>query len=127
MNKSFYKDAFGWGVGLWLVGYILGFVFFAFIPVTLIGWVIMPIGIIITLWVLLKKIRSESLQYYVLVAIAWTIIAIVFDYVFLVMLLKPTDGYYKLDVYIYYALTFIFPLAIGWYKSKTQKTVGSGM
>ena len=123
MNKSFYKDALGWGVGLWLIGYILGFVFFAFVPAPLIGWVIMPIGTLITLWVLLKKIRGGSFQSYVLIAIAWTLIAIIFDYLFLVMLLKPADGYYKLDVYLYYALTFILPLAVGWYKITTQKKV----
>ena len=117
MGKSFYKDALGWGIGLWLIGYILGFIFFAFVPTSIIGWVIMPIGILITLWVVLNKIQSESFQHYVFVAIAWTIIAIIFDYLFLVMLLKPADGYYKLDVYIYYALTLILPLAIGWYKS----------
>ncbi len=121
MNKQLYKDALGWGVGLWLIGYILGFAFFAFVPASLIGWVIMPIGVLITLWVLLKKIKSESFQYYVSVAFAWTVIAIVFDYLFLVMLLKPADGYYKPDVYIYYALTFILPLAIGWYKTRVQK------
>lgn len=114
MDKSFYKDAFGWGVALWLIGYALGIVLFAMVPVFLIGWIIMPIGIGITLWVLLKKIKSESLERYFFMAIVWTVIAIVFDYVFLVKLLKPADGYYKLDVYFYYALTFILPLIVGW-------------
>lgn len=127
MEKSFYKDALGWGIGLWLIGYVLGFVFFAFVPVSLIGWFIMPIAILITLWILLKKIGGGSFQHYILVAIAWTIIAVVFDYLFLVVLLKPADGYYKLDVYIYYTLTFILPLTIGWYKTRTQKAVSSGM
>ena len=123
MEKEFYKNALGWGVGLWLIGYILGFVFFAFVPVSLIGWALMPIAIIITLWVLLKRIRSFSFRHYVGIAVVWTIIAIVFDYLFLVLLLKPADGYYKLDVYIYYALMFLLPLAVGWYKSKSQKSI----
>ena len=127
MEKSFYKDVLGWGVGLWFIGYALGFVLFAFVPASLIGWVITPIGILITLWVLLKKIKNESFQYYTLVAIGWTVIAIMFDYLFLVLLLKPADGYYKLDVYLYYTLTFVLPLAVGWYKSATQKEVGSGV
>lgn len=127
MNRSFLKDAFGWGIGLWLIGYILGFALFAFVPTSLVGWVIMPIGILVTLWVVLKKIKSGSFRHYALVAVAWTIIAIVFDYLFLVMLLKPADGYYKLDVYIYYALTFILPVTLGWYKTKAQKAVSSGM
>lgn len=43
----------------------------------------------------------------------WTLIAIIFDYFFLVKLLKPADGYYKLDVYLYYSLTFILPVVAG--------------
>ena len=76
----------------------------------------MPVGIVLTLWVLLKKVKGNSLKYYLLLAVIWTLIAIVFDYFFLVLVFKPADGYYKLDVYVYYALTFILPLTIGWIK-----------
>lgn len=55
MDKQLLKDALGWGFVLWLIGYALGFVVFFIVPPSVIGWVIMPIGIIITLWVLLKK------------------------------------------------------------------------
>ena len=120
MAKHFYKDALGWGALLWLVGYILGFVFFAFVPASLIGWVIMPIGIVITLWVLIKKIRATSLGYYVGVGIVWAVVAVVCDYLFLVLLLKPTDGYYKLDVYLYYLLTFALPVLVGYWKLKDK-------
>ncbi len=41
---------------------------------------------------------------------------IIFDYFFLVKMFKPADGYYKLDVYLYYVLTFILPLVVGWGK-----------
>ena len=77
----------------------------------------MPIGILITLWVLLKQVATDSLRQYAVIAITWTIIAILFDYIFLVLLLKPEDGYYKPDVYLYYALTFILPLTVGWYRN----------
>ena len=110
-KKQFYKDAFFWGFVLWLIGYLLGMIFFFVVPSDMIGWIILPIGTIITLWVLLKKIKGDSFDYYLHLAIAWTLIAIVFDYLFIVKALKPADGYYKLDVYLYYALTFILPLA----------------
>ena len=55
MNKQLLKDGLGWGFLLWLIGYILGIVFFMFVPPTMIGFVVMPIGIVITLWVLFKK------------------------------------------------------------------------
>lgn len=113
MNRQLLKDALGWGFLLWLFGYILGIVLFMVVPPSLLGWVIMPIGVIITLWVLLKKVKGNSFRYYLTIAIIWTLIAIVFDYFFLVKVFNPADGYYKLDVYVYYALTFLLPLIIG--------------
>lgn len=118
MNKQFYIDVLGWGFGLWLFGYLLGIVLFMLVPPAMLGWIIMPIGILASLWILFKRIKSESLRHYVSIAVGWTVIAIAFDYIFLVMLFHPADGYYKLDVYLYYILTFILPLVVGWYKSK---------
>ena len=109
--------ALGWGVMLWFIGYMLGIALFFLLPVSVIGWVILPIGIIITLWVLLKKIKKQSMQYYIFLAFLWTAIAITFDYFFLVKVLKPEDGYYKLDVYLYYLLTFVLPLAAGLWRN----------
>ena len=116
MDKQFLKSAFGWGFLLWLIGYLLGIILFMFIPPTILGWVIMPVGITLTLWVLSKKINNVSLKHYLLLAIIWTFIAIVFDYFFLFKLFKPEDGYYKLDVYLYYIFTFSLPLVVGWNK-----------
>jgi hypothetical protein len=120
-NREFYKDAFGWGFILWLIGYALGIMLFAVVPPTAIGWIITPIGILITLWVLFKKMQSKELQYYFLLAVCWTLIAVAFDYVFIVKAFKPADGYYKLDVYLYYVLTFALPLVVGWRKSTDRK------
>lgn len=116
MNRQLLKDTLGWGFLLWLIGYTLGMVLFSVIPLSMIGWILMPIGTVITLWVLFKKVKGGTLRYYLLLAITWTIIAIIFDYFFIVKLLKPADFYYKLDVYLYYSLTFILPLIIGWRK-----------
>ncbi len=120
MTKQFLKDAFGWGFILWLIGYLLGIILFAIVPQALLGWVIMPVGILVTLWVLLKKVRADSFKYYVLLAFSWVLIAIICDYFFLVKIFKPTDGYYKLDVYLYYVLTFTLPLLVGWRKTTTK-------
>lgn len=59
VSKQFIKSSLIWGFILWLIGYVLGFILFAVVPVSLIGWTIMPIGVVITLWVLLKKIKFE--------------------------------------------------------------------
>ena len=81
MTKQLYKDAFGWGFILWLIGYALGIMLFTVVPNSVIGWIIMPIGTIITIWVLLKKVKAESFHYYALLAIIWVLIAVVFDYI----------------------------------------------
>ncbi len=117
INRQLLKDSLGWGFVLWLIGYVLGIIFFFVFPPSLIGWVIMPIGLIITLWVLLKKVKGDTLRYYLTLAVAWTAIAVALDYLFIVKAFKPADGYYKLDVYLYYLLTFIVPLIIGWRKT----------
>lgn len=116
MTKQFFKDALGWGFILWLIGYALGIMLFTLVPISIIGWIITPIGTAITLWVLFKKINGDSLRYYILIGIVWTLIAVLFDYFFLVKAFKPADGYYKLDVYLYYALTFALPFLAGWKK-----------
>ena len=88
-------------------------------PPSTLGWVIMPFGIAFTLWVLFKKIKSDSLKYFIILAAVWTAIAIIFDYLFLVLVFKPADGYYKLDVYIYYIVMYVLPIHVG--RLKTRK------
>jgi len=110
-----------WGFTLWLFGYILGIIFFAFVPKDILGWVILPFGLIATLWVLCKKIKRETFGYYIGLGVIWTITAIILDYIFLVKLFKATD-YYKIDVYVYYVLTFVLPIIVGWYKLKDKNT-----
>ncbi len=117
MTKQFLKDSLGWGFILWLIGYGLGMILFSLVPPQMIGWIIMPIGIIITLWVLLKRIKAQSFTYYAGLAVIWALLAIVFDYLFIVKAFKPADGYYKLDIYLYYALTFALPFITGCYKT----------
>ena len=120
MTKQFFKDSFGWGIGLWFIGYILGIIFFMLLPKYLIGWAVTPIGLILTLWVLLKKIKGDSAQYFLKVGIIWTVVAIVFDYLFNVLLFKLGTSYYQLDIYLYYVLTFTLPAVVGWRKNITS-------
>ena len=118
MNKQFLKDTVGWGFILWFIGYVLGVILIFILPPSLIGWVIMPFGLIITFWVLLKKVKLAGLRDYLILAAVWTVIAVVFDYIFIVKAFHPADGYYKPDVYLYYLLTFIAPLIVCWWKKE---------
>ncbi len=118
INKEFLKDTFGWGFLLWLLGYGLGIILFTLVPPYAIGWVITPIAIVITIWVLLKQVREKSMLYFLGIAIVWTGLAVVLDYFFIVKAFKPADGYYKLDVYLYYCLMFFLPLLVGMRRQK---------
>jgi hypothetical protein len=110
MARFIVRDVIGFGLLVWFAGYLLGFVFFALVPMEWIGWCVMPFGIAFTCLVLWKWIRLASLTSALLLGIGWSLIAIVCDYVFMVMLISPTDGYYKIDVYLYYLLTLLLPL-----------------
>ena len=122
MNNQLVKDALGWGFVLWLIGYALGILLFAIVPTGAIGWIIMPIGTVIAIWVSFYKVKGSTLLYFAEVALAWTVIAVLGDYLFIVKMLKPSDGYYKPDVYLYYALTFVIPLVAGWRTLQRQST-----
>ncbi len=99
-----------WGVALWLAGYVLGILFFMIAPPGLIGWLIMPIGVVLTLWVIWTKFRQDLSTQAVWIGFIWMLLAIILDYFFLVKVFKPEDGYYKLDVYLYYGSTLLLPL-----------------
>jgi len=116
MDAQTFIDALGWGFTLWLIGYILGILLFFVLPAALIGWAILPVGIVITLYVLLTRITGSDLRHYALLAVSWTAIAIACDYVFIVLLFRPEEAYYKADVYVYYVLMVFLPLAVGWLK-----------
>lgn len=118
-TTRFVRYALAWGFGLWLIGYVLGIIAFAFVPTSQIGWLIMPIGVLITSWVLLR-VERESMWFYAGLSIVWTSFAISFDYLFIVRAFAPVDGYYKLDVYIYYFLTFALPLVFGIWSDTRQ-------
>lgn len=81
----------------------------------------MPIGTVITWWVLVNKIKADTFNYYVKLAVVWLVMAMVCDYLFLVKAFKPSDGYYKLDVYLYYFLIFLLPIIVGWRRKKESK------
>jgi hypothetical protein len=56
------------------------------------------------------------------VAGAWLTTALILDYLFIVKAFK-VEGYYDLDVGIYYLLTFFLPLVIGWRYGGSQDSL----
>lgn len=105
-----------WGFILWLAGYLAGIALFFMVPKDYIGWVLMPLATIFTIWVLMKKVKRPELMCYVGTGLIWTLMAVALDYVFLVRLLQTGSSYYKLDVFLYYFLTFTLPIVVGYWK-----------
>jgi hypothetical protein len=114
--KQWIKDTAGLGTVLWLVGYLASLALF-FSPLAgIMGWILLaiftPLTVAITWWWFRQR-ESLSLQYYTGVGVAWMLIAVVLDYLFIVLLFQAT--YYGVDVFVYYAVTFLIPVGVGLY------------
>ena len=95
--KQWIKDTAGLGTGLWLIGYLASLALFFTPYAGIMGWILLaiftPVTIAITWWWFRQR-ESLSLQYYAGVGIAWMLIAVVLDYLFIVLLFQAT--YYGL-------------------------------
>jgi len=116
------KDTAGPGTFFWLVGYLAGIVLF-FTPLKeSMGWIMLavftPFTIAVTWWWFRRR-GDLSLRYYAGVGIAWALIAVVLDYLFIVLLFGAT-AYYTLHVFLYYVLMFLIPVGVGAYLSRYQ-------
>ena len=118
--KQWIKDTLGLGTGLWLIGYLASLLLFFSPFEDSMGWIITvvftPVTIAIAWWWF--RARDLPLTYYLMVGLAWTVIAVVLDYLFIVRLFQAT--YYEIDVFVYYALTFLIPVGVGLYLLHTQ-------
>jgi len=115
------KDTAGLGTGLWLIGYLASLVLFFTPYAGVMGWILLgiftPITIAITWWWFRER-ETLPLQYYAGVGVAWVLIAVVLDYLFIVQLFQAT--YYEADVFVYYALTFLIPVGVGLYLQRVR-------
>ena len=113
--QQWIKDTAGLGTGLWLVGYLASLLLFVSPYAGIMGWILFvvctPVTIAVAWWWF--KARELPLVYYVKVGAAWTVIAVVLDYLFIVLLFQAT--YYGPDVFVYYAMTFLIPVGVGLY------------
>lgn len=112
--KQFIRDAVLLGTALWLLGYLASLLLFVTPLHPVMGWVLIgfftPVTTAIA-WYWFRA-RDQPLPYYVKVGLAWTVLAIVLDYLFIVLLFSAT--YYGPDVFVYYAVTFAIPVGVGW-------------
>jgi hypothetical protein len=114
------RDTAGPGTFFWLIGYLASLVLY-FSPFSYsMGWIILviftPFTIGVTWWWFRERERL-SLLYYAGVGVAWTLLAVVLDYLFIVLLFNATE-YYAPDVLLYYALMFLIPVGVGMYLNR---------
>ena len=126
MEKGFIKsrmiDIFVFGILIWLMGYIASLILFSFVPNNILGWILCIIFTPITFIIAYYRFRNRNLGLfcYFMTGVFWALIAIILDYIFIVKLFNAV-GYYKLDVFVYYSITFLIPLIIGLSKIKKKK------
>ena len=114
MTRRLLIDSLLLGAGVWLLGYLAGIALYFFVPQEMLGWILFAIFTPVVSYICYRRFNKhdEGVSYYAFVASVWFVLAIVLDYVFLVMLLGAPD-YYKLDVYVYYASAFLIPFIVG--------------
>jgi len=114
------KDTAGLGTALWLIGYLASLMLFFTPYAGIMGWILLavftPVTFVITWWWFARQ-EIHILQYYAGVGLVWMLIAIVLDYLFIVILFNAT--YYEPDVFVYYAVTFLIPPGVGLYLTQT--------
>ena len=119
--KQLIKDTAGLGTALWLIGYLASLVLFFTPYAGVMGWILLavftPVTIVIVLWWFRKRERLP-LQYYAGVGVAWVLIAIVLDYLFIVLMFQA--NYYGIDVFVYYAVTFLIPVGVGLFLNRSR-------
>ena len=118
MEKGFAKkrlvDVFVFGIMLWLMGFIGSLILFPFVSMDILGWILCIIFTPITILITYYRFRNRKMKFfcYFMTGVFWMLIAVLFDYLFIVKLFNASD-YYKLDVFVYYAFTLAIPVVIG--------------
>jgi len=122
--QQWIKDTAVIGTCLWLIGYLASLVLFFSPYAGIMGWILLviftPVTIAVT-WLWFRQRKGLSLEYYAKIGIAWVLIAVVFDYLFIVQLFKA--AYYGPDVFVYYALTFLITVGVGLYLIRSRNNL----
>ncbi|WP_292371143.1 hypothetical protein [Methanoregula sp. UBA64] len=114
--QAIVKDTAGIGILLWLIGYLASLLLFISPLAGVMGWILIAVFTPVSILIVWRWFRGRDLPlaYYAGIGLAWTAIAVVFDYLFIVLLFSAT--YYGPDVFVYYTLTFLIPVCIGLWK-----------
>lgn len=120
--KRWIKDTAGLGIAFWLMGYLASLVLFFTPYAGIMGWILAavftPVALVVTWWWFRSR-EYLPVRYYAGVGVVWVLIAIVFDFLFIVTLFQAA-AYYKPDVVVYYIVTFLVPVAVGLYLNRSH-------
>jgi hypothetical protein len=107
-------DTIGLGLLLWFIGYVASIILFFFVPAAMIGWILFVLFTPLLIAVTFARFRNRSLplRYYVIMAVTWVLIAIVADFIFIVLLFNPAS-YYHASVFVYYLEMILVPVIMG--------------
>ena len=99
--KQWIKDTAGLGIAFWFAGYLASLALFFTPYAGIMGWILLavftPVTVAIAWWWFKKRERLD-LQYYAGVGVAWVLIAVVLDYLFIVLMFQAS--YYETDVFL---------------------------
>ena len=125
--KQWIKDTAGLGTALWLIGYLASLVLFFTPYAGIMGCILLavftPVTLAITWWWFRHR-EPHPVQYYAGVGVAWVLIAVVLDYLFIVLMFQTT--YYQPDVFVYYTFTFLIPVGVGLYLKRNVPVAKTG-
>lgn len=119
--KQSIKDTAGLGTALWLIGYLASLALFFSPYAGVMGWILIAVFTPVTIaivWWWFRNREPLPLQYYAGIGIAWVLIAVVLDYLFIVLLFQAI--YYGIDVFVYYAVTFLIPVSVGMFLNRSR-------
>lgn len=122
------RDTVYAGTLLWLAGYLASMaVYFSGFDYDFWGRVVLllyiPCAFVFAFWFFTG--RDLTPRYFAGVGVAWSLIAIVLDYPFIVLRFGAYQ-YYTPDVYLYYAAMFLIPVTAGLYRKRTAITPPAG-
>lgn len=125
MNQQF-TDTVGFGFLLWFIGYLMGF-FIITIPgypeIMMNPMILAPFSLLggfVTAafaYIRFRKRAKVNWQYALLLGISWSAVAVILDFIFIVLLFNA-QGYYRLHIFIYYAITLVVASASAKYSSQ---------
>lgn len=114
MKKYALVDTLVYGLVIWLVGFVLGMVLFPFVEISVMGWILMPVTLIVALFLSMRIRRKRSaaaVSTFIGVGLSWVALSLILDYAILVKGYSA-ENFYDVDIIIYYIGVLLIPIIV---------------